>query len=308
MRFFDLHCDTLYKMTTENKDIYKNDFNVDIERSLKYCPYVGCFAVWIPDEIRGDEAFDFFNRAVLKLSNQEKLYKKYFKICKSFKDIDNLNLEKRQGIVLTVEGGGVIGGKIENLKKLYDAGVKIMTLTWNGRCEIGSGANFDEGLTDFGYEVVKEVEKIGIIIDISHASEKLFYDVSKVATKPFIATHSNSKVMCNHRRNLTDEQFRTIKSVGGLVGITFCSYFLSDKDKVDFDQLEKHIEHFLELGGEDFLALGSDFDGAELPYDISGIESIENIYEYFLKRNYGEVLLDKIFFKNAYNFMKINMR
>lgn len=308
MRFFDLHCDTLYKMTLENKDIYKNDFNVDIERSFKYSPYIGCFAVWIPDEIRGDEAFDFFNKAALKLFNQEKLYKKYFKICKSFEDIDILNSEKLQGIILTVEGGAAIGGKIENLKKLHDVGVKIMTLTWNGKCEIGSGADFNEGLTDFGYEVVKEMEKLGIIIDISHASEKLFYDVSRVATKPFIATHSNSKFVCNHRRNLTDEQFRVIRSIEGLVGITFCSYFLSDKDRVDFYELEKHIDHFLALGGEDFIALGSDFDGAELPCNISGIESIEDIYEYFLKRNYSQVLLDKIFFKNAYNFMKFNMR
>lgn len=306
MRFFDLHCDTLYKMTVEKREIYKNNFHIDIERSFKYKPYVGCFAVWIPDKIRGDRAFDFFCKARENLYNQEKIYNKYFKICKSFEDIKNL--KNRQGIILTVEGGAVLAGKIENIIKLQQCGVKIMTLTWNGKCEIGDGVDFDGGLSEFGYKVVKEMERLGIIIDISHASEKLFYDVCDISSKPFIATHSNSKSICNHKRNLTNDQFKTIKSINGLVGVTFCSYFLSDKNKMNIDDLMRHTEHFLELGGEDILAIGSDFDGAELPDYINGIESLEKIYEYFLKNNYSEKILDKIFFKNAYDFMKTNMK
>lgn len=181
-----------------------------------------------------------------------------------------------------------------------------MTLTWNGKCEVGDGADFKGGLSNFGYEVVKKMEETGIIIDISHASEKLFDDVSQIASKPFIATHSNSRAVCSHRRNLTDEQFETIKSVKGLVGITFCNYFLSDKKQACFDDLLRHIEYFLERGGENVLAVGSDFDGAELPECISGIESIEKIYENFLKY-YSKELLNKIFFENAYNFVRLNL-
>lgn len=305
MNFFDLHCDTLYEMFTKNKEIFKNDLNIDIERSLKYRPYIGCFAVWIPDNMRGKNAFDFFNKLSKKLYEQENLYSKYFKVCKSFEDIKNL--KERQGIILTVEGSAALGGKIENVNSLYKSGVRIMTLTWNGKCEVGDGADFKGGLSDFGYEVVKKMEEIGIIIDVSHASEKLFYDLSQIASKPFIATHSNSQTICSHRRNLTDEQFETIKSVKGLVGITFCRYFLSDKKQAHFDDLLRHVEHFLERGGENILAIGSDFDGTELPVDILGIESIEKIYENFLKYNYSERLLDKIFFKNAYNFMRLNL-
>lgn len=305
MHFFDLHCDTLYEMFTKDKEILKNDLNTDIERSLKYRPYIGCFAVWVPDNMRGKNAFDFFNKVSKKLYEQESLYGKYFKICKSFEDIKNL--KERKGIILTVEGSAALGGKIKNISSLYKSGVRVMTLTWNGKCEVGDGADFEGGLSNFGYEVVKKMEETGIIVDVSHASEKLFYDVSQIASKPFIATHSNSRAVCSHRRNLTDEQFETIKSVKGLVGITFCNYFLSDKKQAYFDDLLRHVEHFLERGGENILAIGSDFDGAELPDGISGIESVEKIYENFLKYNYSERLLNKIFFENAYNFMRLNL-
>lgn len=305
MRFFDLHCDTLYNMVKENKDIYKNNFHVDMFRSQKYSPYVGCFAVWIPDDFRGDNAYKFFNKAVQKLYAQENKYGKYFKICKSFEDIEDL--KNQSGVILTVEGGAALAGNIDNVQNLHNFGVKIMTLTWNGICEIGGGSECSEGLSSFGKAALKEMEKVGIIADLSHASEKLFYDVSEIASKPFTATHSNSRSICNHKRNLTDEQFNIIKSVNGLVGITFCNYFLKSNEEATFDDIRKHIEHFLEMGGENILAIGSDFDGADIPSEIKGIESLEDIYDYFLKKSYKEELLNKIFFYNAYNFMRKNM-
>jgi membrane dipeptidase len=307
MRFFDLHCDTLYRSVTEAQDIYKNDFHVSVDRAKNYYPYIGCFAVWIRDDIRGEKAVEFFDSAVKKLRDQEFLYGEFLKICGSVKDMQDVSEMEanKSGIVLTVEGGAVLAGDINRVKYLGSAGVKIMTLTWNGNCELGDGVGVKnpEGLTDFGRQVVQSMEKFGIIVDVSHASEKLFYDVSEIATKPFIATHSNSKKICDNRRNLTDEQFRIIRDRGGVVGITFCKDFLTTESNASFDDILRHVEYFLALGGENTVSIGSDFDGADIPIQMAGIESITNLYEHFLKKGYGEKLLDKIFFDNAYKFM-----
>lgn len=307
MRFFDLHCDTLYRCVVEDKDIHKNDFHVSAQRAKNYYPYIGCFAVWIRDDVRGTKAINFFDKAVKKLKNQEALYGEFFKVCGSSEHLQAIteNNLGENGIILTVEGGAVLAGDISRVKHLRDMGVKIMTLTWNGSCELGDGVGVENspGLTDFGVNVVQNMEKFGIIVDVSHASEKLFYDVSEIATKPFIATHSNSKKVCANRRNLTDEQFKVIKEKGGIVGITFCNDFLTEESDASFDDVLRHVEHFLSLGGENILSIGSDFDGADIPNQMTGIESIEELYEYFLIKNYSENLLDKIFFGNAYEFM-----
>ncbi len=307
MRFFDLHCDTLYRSLIENQDLYENNFHVCIARAENYYPYIGCFAVWIPDDIREEKAITLFDTAAQKLHNQEFLHNEFFKVCNSFKDMQDIykgDLNKK-GIILTVEGGAVLGGDINRVKHLNSLGVKIMTLTWNGNCEIGDGAGIEnsKGLTNFGRKVVQEMEKFGIIVDVSHASEKLFYDVDEIACVPFIATHSNSKTLCDHKRNLTDEQFAVIKKHGGIVGITFCSDFLTKKSNPSFDDILKHVEYFLSLGGENTVSIGSDFDGANIPAEMVGIESIEKLYEHFLIKNYNETLVDKIFFSNAYEFM-----
>ncbi|MBQ6143860.1 MAG: membrane dipeptidase [Clostridia bacterium] len=303
MKFFDLHCDTLYRAYKENKSIYKNDFHVSFEKSKRFEKYIQCFAAWIPDEYRGIKALNLFNGCINKLQNEPK--KSEFNIVKKPNDFSG-----GKCAVITVEGGAVLAGDIQKVKYLAENNVKIITLTWNGKCEIGDGCGVicPEGITKFGEQVVKKMEAYGIIIDVSHASEKLFYDVSKIANKPFIATHSNSYSICPHKRNLTDSQFLEIKNRGGVVGITFCSEFLNLNKKAGFDDIVKHVEHFLELGGEDTLSIGSDFDGAEVPSEINSLEKIENLYEYFLKKNYKENLVKKLFFENAYEFMKLHIK
>ncbi len=307
MRFFDLHCDTLYRSLIEKQDLYDNNFHVSVNRAKDYYPYISCFAVWIPDDTRGEKAINLFDAAARKLHNQEFLHSEFFKVCSSFEDMRDISKEgfNKKGIILTVEGGAVLAGDIKRIKHLNDIGVKIMTLTWNGRCEIGDGAEVENsnGLTIFGRQVVQEMEKSGIIVDVSHASEKLFYDVSEIAARPFIATHSNSQKICANKRNLTDEQFKTIRDYGGIVGITFCKHFLTEKSNPCFDDILKHVEHFLSLGGENTVSIGSDFDGTDVPDQMTGIESIKELYEYFLIKNYNETLADKIFFSNAYEFM-----
>ena len=140
------------------------------------------------------------------------------------------------------------------------------------------------------------------MVDISHASEPLFYDAAEIASKPLVASHSNARAVCNHPRNLTNEQVQIIKQSGGLIGLNFHPPFLKEDGIATVDDLIAHAEHFLSLGAQDSLAVGSDFDGADLPQGIRGIGGIHAVFERFLQLGYSETLLNKIFYTNAQKF------
>ncbi len=308
MQFFDLHCDTLYRSLKENQNLYKNQFHISIERGKKYTSWVQCFAIWIPDELRGEEAISLFREAAGKLEKQISLYEQFMSQCKTKEELIKTVESGKCAAILTLEGGAALGGRIEELLEMYQFGVKIITLTWNGTNEIGDGAEVihAKGLTRFGQQVVEKMNELGMIIDVSHASDRLFYDVAEYTNKPIIATHSNSRRICKQKRNLTDEQFGIIQSTGGIVGINFCKHFLNIYDEAGFSDILKHVDYFLSLGGEKTVCIGSDFDGTDMPKGITGIESMESLYEYFLKKNYKEQLVEDIFFNNAYQFFMRN--
>ena len=301
MRIFDLHCDTLYRAFTEKKSIIKNDFEISVERGNRFDEWIQCMAVWIPDDVRGGSAERLVENCCSLLDSELlKCRTENIDIAKT----DNVsNLKSKSNIILTIEGGAALNGKLENIERYRKLGVRAMTLTWNGHCEIGDGADVEspKGITDFGKNAVEEMERRGIVVDVSHASDKLFYDAAEIAKRPFIATHSNSRTVCGHRRNLTDEQFNIIKSSGGIVGINFHKYFLADSGQ-SIKDIIRHTEYFLSLGGEDTIALGTDFDGGELSDDMNGIEDMHKIFNEFARLNYSDTLIDKLFFKNAFNF------
>lgn len=304
MKLFDLHCDTLYRAFFENGGLFNNDFHISFDRIDSIEPYIQCMAIWVPDEFRNKNAIQLFENCRKKLNDE--LKDTNIKIIYSQDDIIEIESKKGKGVVLTVEGGAVLGGKLENVDHLAKCGVKIMTLTWNGNCELGDGIGVEgaKGLTDFGKSVVAKMEQNSIVVDVSHSSVPMFYDVAELSTRPFCATHSNSKQICPHRRNLTDEQFSIIKDKGGIVGLNLSRGFLrEDEDKACMLDVLRHAEHFLSLGGEKTLAIGTDFDGTDIPIDMTGIESMNKLYELFLKHNYNEKLLEDIFFNNARNFL-----
>ena len=196
-----------------------------------------------------------------------------------------------------------------SLGRLWQDGVQMMTLTWNGVNEIGSGSD-DPGmpLTPFGREVVARMEQLGMVVDVSHLNDPGFWDVARVARRPFIATHSDSRAVCGHSRNLTDDQFKAIRDAGGIVGINFCTMFLAPVEEgcreVSPGQLMAHVLHFLDLHGEDTVALGSDFDGTTLPAFMEDATSLPVLRELMLSAGLGERLTDKICFQNALDFWK----
>lgn len=282
MKYFDLHCDTLCRCADENGVLEENTFDIDVKRLSQFDTAVQTFACFIDDKFKGEEAT-----------------KRFHTLYDIYKNTDFGNVTP----VLSIENLSCLNGDIENIHKFKQCGVKIASLTWNENNGIAGGANSDGGLTDFGKEVVKELEKEDIIIDVSHLNFKSFSDLCNVVTKPFIATHSDSYEIFNHRRNLTDEQFEIICDIGGVVGINFYNAFLCDEEK-DYYDLLRHIERFLLLGGEDAIALGSDFDGCDIHKSIGKVENMPNFYN-FLQKELGKDLADKIFYRNSALFFKM---
>lgn len=309
MKLFDLHCDTISDCYNKDKSLYDGDLHISLERGKKYSPWFQCFAIWITDDRRGKVALDYFDAVLGKLHQEIAQHSETLMLCKTAEDFRTAEKQKKIGAVLTVEGGAAAGGSLERLQYMADCGVKAMTLTWNSSCEIGDGAGVEpsKGLTEFGKRAVKEMERLNMAVDVSHASDKLFYDVAECTKKPFIATHSNSRKVCGgnqwaRRRNLTDEQFNIIKSRGGIVGVNLVPDFLNDSGEATGEDILRHIEHFLSLGGEKCVAFGSDFDGTDLPKGFTGIESVEEVAELMLRHNYSEALVNSILFDNAYQF------
>lgn len=325
MQFFDLHCDTLYRAVTENKtlneNIYKPEkngfsqgvlfegdklppFQLSFDRGKKYCPWIQCMAVWIPDDVTDEYGKKLFDKAYLKLKKE--CEENHVTVCGDFSDLKSVSENKRYGVIFTLENGRLIKS-IDDLTILENCGVKMITLTWNGENSLGSGvkADRDSGLTPLGKDVIREMNRLGIVVDVSHGSDKLFYEAAQISTAPITASHSNSRKITDNPRNITDEQFKIICQKGGVVGLNFCRSFLNNNpEKAVIEDILRHTEHFLSLGGENHLCIGSDFDGTDMPKGIAGIESIENLYELFLKHNYSERLASKLFFENAYNFFE----
>ncbi len=306
MKYFDLHCDTITECWEQDQPLAENNLQLSLKARKSFFPWFQCFAAWIPDTLRGDAAVDRFKIIYRRLCAEIEKNADIMEQCVVPKDFAHAEREGKIGAVFTVEGAAALGGNLNNIALFSEFGVKAVTLTWNGENEIGSGAMAPSphGLTAFGREAVRRLEESGIVLDVSHASDALFYDVAKLAHGPLIATHSNSRSLCCHPRNLTDDQFKVIRSTGGLVGLNFYPDFLCESGKASRKDILAHAEHFLSLGGEDTLAIGSDFDGASMPEDLPGVGAVKGLAEYFLAHGYSDFLVEKIFYENARKFFE----
>ena len=300
MKFFDLHCDTIGECYNKKIPLRKNEFHIDLERAKELGQYTQIFAIWIPDELRGDEAVNYFN----EVSNF------FYKELKENNDLISLYNEPKETpvkAILSVEGGSACGGTIEGLYNLYKKGVRLITLTWNAENEIGGGAFSEGGLTAFGKEFIKEAETLGITLDVSHLNRQSFFDFEKIAKKPFIASHSNADIINNKyamKRNLNEEQIKIIKERNGLIGFNFCKDFIETEDAQGIEALYRQIEYMLSLNCDDVIAFGSDFDGCQVNTELNGIEKIPYVYLKLKEKGLKEEILNKVFFENAQNFFE----
>ena len=308
----DLHCDTLadWKYTsTGNPDTLDDPKRVlTLSNMPKEVNWAQFYAVFIPDEERGEKAIEYFEFNRKNFERQMELFGDRVAPCRNAADMEAAWAAGKTAAFLTIENGSAIAGDMSRVKLLADQGVRCITLVWNGENEIGSGHTTQHGLSDFGKAVVPELEKQGILIDVSHLNDPGFEDLMSVVKKPFVATHSNARSICAHKRNLTDEMIREMVKRDCLIGLNYFVKFLENDGNVEsLDQLMKHIEHFFALGAEKNLALGSDFDGAVLPECLSTPAKAAGIYGYLLERGMSREQAEGIMFRNAQEFLKKNL-
>lgn len=307
MKYFDLHCDTVTECWKKKESLRKNSLCVSLEKGRSCENWAQIFAVWMDDTLAGEEAWNYFSSAADFFTSEMEKNTDIASFCHSGQEIRKAAADGKEIALLSIEGSRALGGKIEHLEDAWKTGVRLITLTWNGRCEAADGCQTENagGLTPFGFELVHRMNESGIIVDVSHLSEKGFWDVARTARKPFAATHSDAKAICDHVRNLTDEQFREIAQGGGIVGMNFYREFLHSGSASTEDFL-RHIDHFLHLGGEKTIALGSDFDGCELMDGVHGLEDIGGLYS-LVKREFGAEITDAVFYGNAFRFFTENL-
>ncbi len=298
MRVFDLHCDTIYECYRKREPLIYNSCAVDLERGRRYRPWCQLFAVWVPDTVRGEPAWKQCCEMLAYAKEQTSPM-----LCFPQTGSQLASALRTDCVLgfLGVEGGAALAGKPERVAKLAKLGVKVITITWNGSNELGNGCLADDvgGLTEVGKQAVREMERCGIVPDVSHLNEAGFWDVTAVTKNPFIASHSVSMSVTAHPRNLSDKQFCLLRDRGGLVGLTLCAEQLGQQS---FDCLYRHLNHYLELDGERTVALGFDLDGTDVPAEWQGIGVYEQFADYLKKRGVTQTCIDRLFFENAYRF------
>lgn len=299
----DLHCDTLTECYKRGIGFKSSELHFSLDKLPESFRLCQAMAVFMPDELRGQDAVAYFDNVCAVFFEQMLVHNKDIAQIHDTTTVGGVLREKRFAAILTVEGGSALAGELSNLKRMYDMGVRMMTLTWNAENEICGGCATDLGFTDFGRQVVCEMERLGMAVDVSHLSDRGFWELCGFATKPFAASHSNSRAICGHRRNLTDDMFKEIVSRNGIVGLNYARCFIrEDSESGTVDDLLRHVYHFLELGGEGTLALGSDFDGTDVPDYIGSLEGVGFLAESLERSGISRGVTDKILYYNASRF------
>ncbi|MCR4925475.1 MAG: membrane dipeptidase [Clostridiales bacterium] len=301
MNFFDLHCDTIGECYLQKKSLKTNDLHISLDKAKDLEKWAQLFAIWIPDEKRGQEALQYFKNVYDVFLREIQNNESDISFCRNSEDIDKAFKASQYSALLGVEGGAAIAGRLENLDFLYDCGVRLMTLTWNDSNEIANGcfSKDTSGLTAFGKETVKYMQGKNMIVDVSHLNRKGFYDVVDITEKPFVASHSNSDKVYSHPRNLTDEQIDIMIERKCLIGLNLYTKFLGESEQSGCDEALKHAYHILERGGEKVLAMGTDFDGCTVADKIAGIDKISVLADYFENHGISKQSVENIFFDNA---------
>ena len=290
MKYTDLHCDTLYELYKKGLSYDNCRLNLRTEFEKAFSHHIQVFAIWTEHGLSPDDAWDQF-LAILAHSKTAAISAKS---------------------ILSVEGGALLGDDLSRLETMRKLGVRILTLVWQDHCCMGGAHNTDAGLTDFGKEAVKRCFDLGIQPDLSHASDAMFWQVaemSKEASIPLLATHSNSHAVYGHTRNLRDRHFAAIKELGGIVGVSLCPPHLIDTSlrPATAEDVFTHVDYYLSLGGEDIVGFGADWDGTDLPEGFRHVGDLTQVAEVMAKHNYSEELIQKLFWKNFYQFAMKNL-
>ena len=308
---FDLHCDTSLALLGKNMDevgsLRKNTLHIDLERASKlpgYCQCFACFTTPYMQEWAKTSPVVIFERELVTIQRELDKNKDLMKLAYSPKQIKGNLDEGKMSAILTIEGPAGFGFDPAILEDLYKIGFRITSLGWNEKNPLTGSHVTGGGLTDLGKEYVREAQRLGMLIDVSHISDEGFWDIMNITQAPVIATHSNSRAVCDVSRNLTDDMFRAICQTGGVAGFNQCDAFVGNDP--DLDTACDHILHFMELDPAcSHIALGGDLDGCDkLPKGFDGIQSYPAFADRLMERGIGEDMLMNIFWNNAFGVME----
>lgn len=308
---FDLHCDTalalIGKDLKQKGNLRSNKLHIDLERAATLECYAQCFACFTTPymvdwhQVSPVAVFEReMENIMVHLEENSDMIAQAF----TAKDIEDNRKNGKMSAILTIEGPAGFGFDPAMLEMLYKAGFRISTLGWNESNVLTGSHKTGEGLTDMGREYVKEAQRLGMLVDVSHISDRGFWDIIEMTNAPIVATHSNSRAVCNVSRNLTDDMFRAICQTGGVAGINQFASFIGEKPTLD--TVCDHVLHFLELDPDGkHIALGGDLDGCdELPEGFEGVQSYPAMAQRLLERGLTETMVQDIFWNNAVGVMK----
>ena len=300
--YFDAHCDTLSRCLERDACLWENDGQLDLKRLGGFAGRGQVFAIYHDSAVPAEGGlFAMCRRQQALFADACKKHADRMTQCRNGRQIDAAVAAGRLAAVLSVEGGELLDCDPEKLDWAREAGVRCVNLTWNHANAL-SGSNVEErerGLSGAGREFVRQAQSRNILIDVSHLSDPGFWDLVDITEKPIVATHSNARALCGHTRNLTDDMFRAIVQTGGVVGINFWVRFVRDTAEPTMDDLNGHIDRFMELGGAGHLCLGGDLDGCdELAGGMTGVQDVPRLWRALADRGYTKQELEDLFFNN----------
>ena len=315
MKVVDMHCDTILRLYDEGGNLLENEFNIDLRKMIKGDYLLQNFAMFVNLGEKDDpltKAQRLIDLYYQEIEKNKDLIKPIF----SYQDIEDNQRDGLMSAMLTLEEGAVINNDLAVLRNYYRLGVRMITLTWNHPNGIGYPnlistkeykdlyhINTQDGLTDFGIEYVREMERLGIIIDVSHLGDAGFYDVLKYTTKPFVASHSNARSVCGVARNMSDDMIKLLAKRNGVMGINFCGDFLKASNtggvRSCIEDMVKHILYIRDLVGIDYVGLGSDFDGISQDLELKDASMMPMLKDALFEAGLKEEEIEKVFYKNV---------
>ena len=346
MKYIDMHCDTISDIwyatlsgDRGNQSLRRNHLMIDLEKLTKgdcLCQNFGLF-VKLHHFLEYDK--DPYRSDSEKVTGDLAPYETVQRLIGVFREQIAANADRirqvtngvqirenekagRISALMTIEEGGCCEGSLDHLQALYDAGARMMTLTWNYENELAYPNYPDEkhyfafepvndhGLKPRGQEFVRRMGELGMLVDVSHLSDGGFWDVVDLAEKPFVASHSSCRAVCDRLRNLTDEMIRALADKGGVSGVNFCPDFIASREATSctVEQIAAHALHFVRVGGEDCVAIGTDFDGTEGTPEIDEPAKMERLYRELEHRGVTPRQLDKLFSGNVLRVIREAMQ
>ena len=303
----DLHCDTIMQLLDhpDSGDLYRNTWKIDIEKLQKAHSKVQDFALFV-NLGKTNDPYGRYEEMRNLCTTQIHLYGEHIQHVLSYQDVESVYESGKIGALMSIEEGGVLGGDLDKLKQAYQDGVRLITLTWNypnGLGEPHCGEQHKK-LTPKGIEFVEAMQDLGIIVDCSHLNDAGTEQLGDILDVPFVASHSNAREVTAHTRNLPDNLIKLIANKGGVIGLNFAQSFLGTSSISRIEDIVKHGLYLINKGGEDVVALGTDFDGIKPDTEIKDASEMHRLYDAFKEAGLSVEQCEKLFWKNADRLLK----